>query len=414
MQRNGRNDHVLFEDRFGGLCQPVATRSHQIESVRMLQGQDEIARQALVEKCGAPTAPGARDHHAIIADFRATVVLTGKRCATTIADQSGYKRHFVPAGRAEPEVRRHMSTATHAGGWKNQMNRALQSLCHSLSSRMMNDPLVLIDRRALARNRARAKAGGVELFLHETAVAEIKERLGEVNRQFKAPLIVTAFPEIWRDVAAGARIISDENVLDAPPAGFDLVIHGMAMHWVNDPVGQLIQCQRALQPDGLFLAAFPGGRTLHELRACLAEAESLLSGGLSPRVLPMGEIRDLGALLMRAGFALPVADSLTVNASYKDLFHLVQDLRAMGETNALSARQRCFARRSLFAEAARQMSSAFPAEDGRIKTTFELMFLTGWAPHPSQQKPLKPGSAISRLADALGATDGLSPPPKLS
>ncbi len=380
----------------------------------MFQRQDEVACQTLVKKRGTPTAPWARYHHAVIADLGAAIVLAGKGGAAPIANQAAYERHFAPARRAQSEVCRNMRAATNACWWKNQMDRALQSLRHTLSSRMMNDPLVLTDRRALARNRARAKAGGAELFLHATAVAEIKERLTEVNRQFRAPLIVTAFPDIWRDVALGARIIGDDDVLDVSPGGFDLVIHGMAMHWANDPVGQLIQCQRALQPDGLFLAAFPGGRTLHELRASLAEAESILMGGLSPRVLPMGEIRELGALLMRAGFALPVADSLLVNASYRDLFHLAQDLRSMGETNALSARLRHFARRTLFAEAARQMTSAFPAEDGRVKTTYELMFLTGWAPHPSQQKPLKPGSAISRLVDALGATDGLSSPPKLS
>lgn len=290
----------------------------------------------------------------------------------------------------------------------------MQSLRHTLNSRMMNDPIILTDRLALARNRARAKAGGAELFLHETAAAEIKERLTEVNRQFKSPVIVTAFPEIWADAVPEARTIADDETLDLVAATHDLVIHAMALHWANDPVGQLIQCFRALKPDGMFLAVFPGGRSLHELRASLAEAESQVRGGLSPRVLPMGEMRDLGALLMRAGFALPVADSLVLKASYRDLFHLCEDLRAMGETNALMARLRRFAGRAFFAEAARQMATAFPAGGGRVQTTYELMFLAGWAPHPNQQKPLKPGSAVSRLADALGATDGLSSPPKLS
>lgn len=290
----------------------------------------------------------------------------------------------------------------------------MKSLRHSLNSHMMNDPLILTDRLALARNRARAKAGGAELFLHEIATTEIKERLTEVNRQFKSPVIVSAFPETWAHVLPGAQIIGDDETLDLVPSTHDLVVHAMALHWANDPVGQLIQCLRALEPDGLFLAVFPGGRSLQELRASLAEAESQIRGGLSPRVLPMGEIRDLGALLMRAGFALPVADSLVLKASYRDLYHLCRDLRAMGEANALMTRLKHFAGRTFFAEAARQMAMAFPADGERVQTTYELMFLTGWAPHPSQQKPLKPGSAMSRLADALSATDGLSSPPKLS
>jgi SAM-dependent methyltransferase len=203
---------------------------------------------------------------------------------------------------------------------------------------MMNDPLILTDRLALARNRARAKAGGAELFLHEIATTEIKERLTEVNRQFKSPVIVSAFPETWAHVLPGAQIIGDDETLDLVPSTHDLVVHAMALHWANDPVGQLIQCLRALEPDGLFLAVFPGGRSLQELRASLAEAESQIRGGLSPRVLPMGEIRDLGALLMRAGFALPVADTLVLKASYRDLYHLCRDLRAMGEANALMTR----------------------------------------------------------------------------
>ena len=137
------------------------------------------------------------------------------------------------------------------------------------------------------------------------------------------------------------------------------------------------------------------------MRASLAEAESRLTGGLSPRVLPMGEIRDLGGLLQRAGFALPVADSVTLTASYRDLFHLAADLRAMGETNALAARPRRPAPRRLFPEAAKIMAVGFPAQGGRVATTYELIFLTGWSPDPSQQKPLKPGSALARLADAL-------------
>lgn len=267
----------------------------------------------------------------------------------------------------------------------------------------MPQPSSLTDRDALTRNRARARRGDPAAFLHEEAAAEIKERLTLVNRRFTKPAVVTAFPEIWAHILPEAVMVADAETLDLTPGAHDLVVHGMALHWANDPVGQLIQCFRALKADGLFLAAFPGGRTLHELRASLADAESRLTGGLSPRVLPMGEIRDLGGLLMRAGFALPVADSVCLTASYRDLFHLLRDLRAMGEGNALTARIRRPAPRALFAEAALTYAANYPAADNRIAATFELIFLTGWSPDPSQQKPLKPGSALTRLADALHA-----------
>lgn len=259
----------------------------------------------------------------------------------------------------------------------------------------------LTDRAALSRNRARALRGQPALFLHDEAAAEVQERLQLVNRRFMHPAIVTVFPQPWRKIFPAAVIVPDTDRLHLDEGAHDLVIHAMALHWAADLVGQLIQCRRALVPDGLFLGAFPGGRTLHELRAALAEAESGLTGGLSPRVLPMGEIRDLGGLLQRAGFALPVADSLMLPASYLDLFHLAADLRAMGETNALAARPRHFSRRTLFDRAARIMAESYPAAGGRVAATYELIFLTGWSPDPSQPQPLKPGSAKARLADAL-------------
>jgi SAM-dependent methyltransferase len=191
------------------------------------------------------------------------------------------------------------------------------------------------------------------------------------------------------------------EVLPLAQGTHDLVIHALSLHWANDPLGQLIQCRRALKPDGLFLAVMFGGQTLQELRASLAEAESLVTGGLSPRVLPMAEIRDLGALMQRAGFALPVADSVTQTVHYTDLPALMADLRAMGETSALAARPRHFTRRDILTKAEAIYRANFPAPDGRITATFEVIFLTGWAPHESQQQPLRPGSAKARLADAL-------------
>lgn len=275
----------------------------------------------------------------------------------------------------------------------------------------MPHPPVLIDRAALARQRARAARLGAELFLHREAASEIEERLNEVNRTFTAPAVVTAFPEVWAEILPGAKVVPDAEVLDLAEGAHDLVIHALALHWAIDPVGQLVQCRRALRPDGLFLGVLFGGQTLHELRASLAEAESRLTGGLSPRVLPMGEIRDLGALLQRAGFALPVADAAKVVVSYRTAFHLMAELRAMGEGNALAARPRRPAPRGLFPEAARIYAANFPAPEERVQATFELMFLTGWAPHESQQKPLRPGSAAQRLAEALGTVETPVPAP---
>lgn len=255
----------------------------------------------------------------------------------------------------------------------------------------------LTDPARLSLTRARARADG--MFLQEEAAFEVQDRLSEVNRTFTSPAVVTGFPNPWRRVFPDARIVPDDEVLDLAPGAHDLVIHGLSLHWSNDPVGQLIQCHRALKPDGFFIGATFGGETLSELREALTAAEIARTGGLSPRVLPMGELSDLGALLMRAGFALPVADSSKRDVTYTDAFALMRDLRAMGEGNALAERAGPTGR-ALFADAAARYAAAHE-KDGRIHATFEFVFLAGWAPHESQQKPLRPGSAEARLADAL-------------
>ncbi len=257
----------------------------------------------------------------------------------------------------------------------------------------MQNPPILTDRSALQRHRQRATA----LFLQEMAVAEAQDRLSEVNRTFTAPLVVTGFPHLWPNMPT----IPDDEVLSAKEASHDLVIHALALHWANDPVGQLVQCRRALVPDGWFMALMFGGQTLHELRACLAQAEAEVTGGLSPRILPMAEIRDLGGLLQRAGFALPVADTFATEVRYRDIFHLMTDLRAMGEGNALAHRLRRPTRRAVFARAGELYHQTYAGPDGRIPATFEMIVLTGWAPHESQPKPLRPGSAVMPLSDAL-------------
>jgi len=262
---------------------------------------------------------------------------------------------------------------------------------------------LLTDRTALIRNRRRAAPAPVT-FLHEAALDEVQDRLEMVKRSFTSAALVTGFPDLWHPAFPKAALVADDDTLDLIPGAHDLVIHAMSLHWANDPVGQLIQCRRALRPDGLFLGVAFGGQTLNELRASLGSAEAEVTGGLAPRVAPMGELRDMGALLQRAGYGLPVADSLTLRASYRDMSHLMHDLRAMGETNALAARPRHTTRRAVLTRAA-ELYEQHHSDGGRILATFELIVLTGWAPAESQPKPLRPGSASARLADALGTAE---------
>jgi SAM-dependent methyltransferase len=271
----------------------------------------------------------------------------------------------------------------------------------------MATPPALFDADLLALRRRRAARLGPADVLHEVAAADVEERLAAVNRRFTAPAVVGPRAALWADLLGlpNARTVPDADILDLEPASRDLVVHALALHWANDPVGQLVQARRALRPDGLFLAALFGGETLAELRTALAEAEVETLGGLSPRVAPMGEIRDLGGLLQRAGFALPVADSRRYDLSYPDALALMRDLRAMGETNVLRDRLRRPTPRSLLARAAATYAARFGRPDGRVRATFEVIFLTGWAPAPDQPQPLRPGSAAARLADALGTAE---------
>lgn len=267
---------------------------------------------------------------------------------------------------------------------------------------LMNMPQIT-DRAALMRNRNRAHPSA--LFLQEQVADEIHERLIEVNRTFTSIAIVTGFPDFWAARYPDATIVPDEDTLALESDSHDLILHAMSLHWANDPVGQLVQARHALKPDGLLLCTFFGGQTLHELRTSLAEAEAAITGGLSPRIAPMGEIRDLGALLQRAGLALPVADGTPITVSYANAFHLMHDLREMGEGNALTQRIKHATRRNILTEAASIYADNFSNDDNRVDATFEIITLTGWAPAKSQPQPLRPGSATTRLADALGTKE---------
>ncbi len=201
------------------------------------------------------------------------------------------------------------------------------------------------------------------------------------------------------------RVVADEERLPFAPDSLDLVVSLLGLHWTNDLVGALIQIRRALRPDGLFIGAFLGGATLTELRQCLLEAEDEVIGGAGPRVSPFADGLDAGALLQRAGFALPVADVDRLVVRYRHPLRLMADLRAMGETNALVERPRRPLTRPVLARAFALYQERFGLADGRVPATFEIITATGWAPHASQQVALKPGSAKMRLADALGVTE---------
>jgi SAM-dependent methyltransferase len=282
----------------------------------------------------------------------------------------------------------------------------------------------IFDRRLLRQRLARAlgPAGAAPDFLMLRAADDLADRLGGVRRDFPRSLdLGSPSPHFALTVAASGRpaplraaslpgpgvdVVAEEEALPFAPASFDLVVSGLALQWVNDLPGALAQVRRMLAPDGLFLACFPGGASLVELRVALAEAEAEIRGGASPRVSPFVDLRDLGGLLQRAGFALPVTDVDSFTLRYDSLFGLIAELRAMGAANALIERSRRPLRRAMLMRAAEIYAQRFADPDGRVRATFELVWLSGWAPHESQQKPLAPGSAQMRLADALKPPSG--------
>jgi len=245
----------------------------------------------------------------------------------------------------------------------------------------------VFDHRALALHRERARRIGADRFLRIEAGESLHQRLAAVNRTFERQLALDE--------------IGEREFIDAEDGAFDLVTSVLGLHCVNDLPGLLVQIRRKLKPDGLFMAALFGGETLRELRAAFTAAEIETLGGVSPRVAPFADVRDLGGLLQRAGFALPVADVERTSVLYQDLASLVRDLRAHGETNALCERRRRFLPRGTL----KALLENYPREDGRLHATFDIVYLSGWAPHESQQKPLRPGSAKARLADVLGVKE---------
>lgn len=267
----------------------------------------------------------------------------------------------------------------------------------------------LFDRALLRDRQRRAARQGAESFLLDRIAEDVAERQQAVLREFADGIdlgspgdqVRTALADNVRSMRALALPIMDSEPLELAPASVDLVVSALALQFVNDLPGVMAQIRRALKPDGLFLAAMIGGDTLTELRQSFAAAEAEVEGGVSPRVAPFADLRDLGALLQRAGFALPVTDVDRIVVRYDNAFALMQDLRRMGATNILNERRRTPSRRATFLKMAQIYADRFSDPDGRIRATFDIVWMSGWAPHDSQQKPLKPGSAKMSLADAV-------------
>lgn len=279
---------------------------------------------------------------------------------------------------------------------------------------------ILFDRELLRRRRRRALRGVPVTFLLDHVAAEMVDRLSLVKRSFAlaadigTPMAALRDFMRERNVAqtvigvnplAVSGIAADEEALPFADGSLDLAVSALSLQWVNDLPGTLAQIRRALKPDGLFMAALLGGDTLTELRQSFAAAEAELEGGVSPRIAPFADVRELGALLQRAGLALPVADVDRLTVRYASPFDLMADLRGMGATNALIERRRVPPKRATLRRMAEIYVDRFGDADGRLRATFDIVWLSGWAPHESQQQPLKPGSAKARLADALRAIE---------
>ena len=293
---------------------------------------------------------------------------------------------------------------------------------------MSAHPLIF-DRQLLRERRTRAAALGASTFLIERVAQDLADRLATVLRRFDCAVDLGTPTDAARralaasgkvgtviaaDTLAGAgsfprpqvlAVAADEEALPFRDGSLDLVVSVLALQFVNDLPGTLIQIRRALKADGLLLAALIGGDTLGELRQAFAAAEAQVEDGVSPRVAPFADVRELGALLQRAGFALPVTDSDRITVRYASPLALMHDLRCMGATNALRERSRRPLKRATLARMMKIYAERFSDPDGRIRATMEVIWLSGWAPHASQQRPLAPGSARQRLADALGTRE---------
>ncbi|NVK20166.1 MAG: methyltransferase domain-containing protein [Methylocystaceae bacterium] len=289
----------------------------------------------------------------------------------------------------------------------------------------------VFDRKLVRAHRDRASKTWEDFdFLHKEVAERMCDRLDDVVRDFPMALDIGCHGGdiaevigqrgkvehlIQCDLSEGMvrradkqkaiSVVADEEFLPFGSEKFDLIVSNLSLHWVNDLPGALVQIYRALKPDGLFIATMFGIETLRELRQCLSDAELVVDGGMSPRISPFADVRDAGMLLQRAGFNLPVVDADAIEVRYENPMKLMKDLKGMGENNKVLERRKSFTKRELIMHTLQRYLDEFSGDDGRVPATFQVLYMTAWKPDPSQQQPLKPGSADKKLADALGVPE---------
>ena len=450
MQRH-RHDQVGLGNEFGaGAHHPTGERGGGFGTGAVLETEDRTAAGIVVGQRG--TGPGERRrlaHAGAAQRTRSSIVLERQAAGGTPGRRQKPQRRpacnagrarFVHKDAADETMRRQYQVKREPGGPFQRTGLGFRGfgviqdgrrMCHITS---MSDSMIVFNRRHVRRHRDRAARGPEDAgFLMREVADRLVERLDDVTRKFPMALdlgcrdgqvgrllggrggietlvqcdlsVAMAEAATRRGRPGALGLAADEETLPFADGAFDLVLSAGGLHWVNDLPGALLQVCRALKPDGLFLAAMFGGETLKELRQALADAEIAGEGGLGPRVSPFADVEDLGGLLQRAGFRLPVVDRDTITVSYGDPMRLMADLAAMGESNASAHRRQGLTRRATLARAAERYRELFQDKDGRMPATFQVIYLTAWAPGPDQPKALRPGSAKTRLADALGTVE---------
>lgn len=450
MQRH-RYDQVRLGNKFGaGAHHPTGEGGGGFGTVAMLETEDRTAAGIVVGQRGPGPGERRRLAHAGAAQRVRSGIVLERQAASGAPGwrQEPQRRPTRDAGRArfvhedaaDEALRRQHQIEREPGGplqrtgldlWRLWAIQDGGGMCHITS---MSDSMTVFNRRHVRRHRDRAaRAPDDASFLIREVAGRLVERLDDVIRKFPMALdlgcrdgevgrllagrggvetlvqcdfsVAMAEAAARRGLTGALGLAADEEALPFVDGAFDLILSAGGLHWVNDLPGTLLQVRRALKPDGLFLAAMFGGDTLKELRQALADAEIAGEGGLSPRVSPFADVEDLGGLLQRAGFRLPVVDRDTITVSYGDPMRLMADLAAMGESNASAHRRQGMTRRATLARAAERYRELFQDKDGRMPATFQVIYLTAWAPGPDQPKALRPGSAKTRLADALGTVE---------
>lgn len=450
MQRH-RHDQVGPGNKFdAGAHHPMGKRNSGFGTIAVLESEDRATARIVVGQRGPGPSEHRRAPHAraakrvgtgIVFERQAAGGAPGRRQEAERGPTCGTDRpRLVNENAADEALRRQHQIEREPGGplqrtgldlWRLWAIQDGGGMCHITS---MSDSMTVFNRRHVRRHRDRAaRAPDDASFLIREVAGRLVERLDDVTRKFPMALdlgcrdgevgrllagrggvetlvqcdfsVAMAEAAARRGLTGALGLAADEEALPFADGAFDLILSAGGLHWVNDLPGTLLQVRRALKPDSLFLAAMFGGETLRELRQALADAEIAAEGGLSPRVSPFADVEGLGDLLQRAGFRLPVVDRDTITVSYGDPMRLMADLAAMGESNASAHRRQGLTRRATLAQAAKRYRELFQDKDGRMPATFQVIYLTAWAPGPDQPKALRPGSAKTRLADALGTVE---------